>query len=245
MKATKFTLTFALLLVAVTGTSFADAWFQEFRPVAGHDELWFISPGDAGETIAFQARVYDGYQSPVDYYLLRSASCTITFNNEQVACGGLTTLTVDAVDTMVPFDGWWTFEIDHPMSMHVDADGDLDIIVGITFDYPAPPFGDLYETTDYQRYEAPVLCPDYNADLVVNLADVSLFSAAFYAQDPNYDLNGDGVVNLADVSKLAAAIGDACGAKAAGMSADDVMAYIKTESGAEDASWSELKASYR
>ncbi|HPF36410.1 MAG TPA: hypothetical protein P5571_10895 [Candidatus Krumholzibacteria bacterium] len=244
MKATKFTLTFALLLVAVTGTSFADAWFQEFRPVAGHDELWFISPGDAGETIAFQARVYDGYQSPVSPSLIMSASCTITFNNDQVACGGLTSLTLNAVDATPPGDGWWTFEIDHPMSMHVDADGDLDIIVGITFLVIDPLFGN-FVTTDYQRYEAPVLCPDYNADLVVNLADVSLFSSAFYAQDANYDLNGDGVVNLADVSKLAAAIGDACGAKAAGMSADDVMAYIKTESGAEDASWSELKASYR
>jgi hypothetical protein len=243
MKTLKIALTCALLLSALATASLADPWFQEYRPVAGGDGNWLISPGDAGETIAFQARVYEGYQDPVDTNMLMSASCTITFNSDQVACGGLSTLTVDAVDTSVPSDGWWTFEIDQPMSLHVDADGDLDIVVAITF-LEETPFG-TYPATDQQNYEAVVFCPDYNADLIVNLSDLGLFSTAYSAQDPNYDLNGDGVLNLSDTGLFSSAFGDACDGDKSGMTEAEAFEYIKAQLGQEDSSWSAMKALYR
>ena len=53
--------------------------------------------------------------------------------------------------------------------------------------------------------------PDINGDLVVNLADVSLFTYDFYTLNPSRsDFNGDGQLNLADIAHLAQAFSDQC-----------------------------------
>ena len=44
--------------------------------------------------------------------------------------------------------------------------------------------------------------PDFNNDMIVNVADVAYFKKKFFTNDPDADLNGDGVVNFGDLMIL-------------------------------------------
>jgi len=52
--------------------------------------------------------------------------------------------------------------------------------------------------------------PDISGDLLVNLADISLFSAAIVSNDFVGDYTYDGFVNLSDISLFSQWIGESC-----------------------------------
>jgi len=55
-----------------------------------------------------------------------------------------------------------------------------------------------------------VTSPDLDADLVVNLVDLILFTEAFNTGDPAGDFNGDGRVDLLDLLMFSRAFGETC-----------------------------------
>ena len=84
----------------------------------------------------------------------------------------LQTITTEAAITTDP-DGDNCLLIQNPLQRDTDADG----------------YGNYCD-------------PDFNNDMIVNIADLAYFKTKFFTNDPDADLNGDGVVNTGDLAIL-------------------------------------------
>jgi hypothetical protein len=242
-------ITLILILVMISSSQARWPFTIETSLSEGGGSSWLISPGVQGETIQFKARLLDG-SNWVDWDNIGGTpKCTVTFSSDLVQCGSEGSLSFDYVSS--GSDGWIHFEIEHPMGIHVDALGIMDIDVEITHVTDYIPGIIPIRTEVHETFFAQVYSADYNADTVVNLADIGLFATAWVARDANYDLNGDGILDLADIGRLTVLRGESCNSTVLKSTGADltveefIQEYLSSPPSPEVSHWGSLKAMYR